>query len=70
MAVPTKRSLTIAGHRTSVSLENEFWEALNDVATEMDITLPALVSRIDAQREKTGLSSAIRVYLLDYYRRG
>lgn len=63
-----KRSFTIAGHRTSVSLEEAFWQALKDVAAERDMSLAALVREIDARRQGSGLSSAIRTYLLDHYR--
>ncbi len=65
---PVKRSLTIAGHRTSISLEEPFWQALRQVAREKRKPLPALIFQIDAQRNKTNLSSAIRVYLLEYFR--
>lgn len=58
-----KRSVTLAGHRTSLSLEAEFWEALKAAARAESLSLNALIARIDAQR--TGnLSSAVRVYLL------
>lgn len=63
-----KRSLTIAGHRTSVSLEDAFWDALKAVAREQALSLPELVAQIDARRGPGGLSSAIRVYLLEHYR--
>ena len=59
-----KRSITIRGHRTSLSLENEFWEQLQAVAKSEAITVAALISRIDGAREDRNLSSAIRVYLL------
>lgn len=58
-----KRSVTIAGHRTSLSLEAEFWELLNLAAREEGIALAQLVARIDEERT-TNLSSAIRVWLL------
>ncbi len=71
MSRPVKRSFTIAGHRTSVSLEPAFWEALADVAEARGLSLTALVTEIDAGRgEAAGLSSAIRTYLLAYYRKG
>lgn len=63
-----KRSLTIAGHRTSISLEDSFWLALKDVAQTQGRSVTALVSEIDADRRGIGLSSAIRGYLLDHYR--
>jgi predicted DNA-binding ribbon-helix-helix protein len=65
-----KRSLTIAGHRTSVSLEDAFWSALKDVARAEARSIPEIVAEIDAKRGAAGLSSSIRVYLLDHYRKG
>lgn len=66
---PLKRSFTIAGHSTSISLEAPFWEALKDAAQERGQSMAALVEEIDAGRGTAGLSSAIRVWVLDYYRR-
>jgi predicted DNA-binding ribbon-helix-helix protein len=64
-----KRSLTVAGHRTSISLEEPFWEALADIATEKKASIAGLVAGIDRNRpETTNLSAAIRVYVLDWYR--
>lgn len=60
----TKRSLTIAGHRTSISLEPIFWQALQEAAEEHDMSLAALVAEIDEART-TNLSSAIRVWLFE-----
>jgi predicted DNA-binding ribbon-helix-helix protein len=66
-----KRSLDIAGHRTSVSLEAPFWEALADIAGERRLSLAALVAEIDRRRApETNLSSAIRVFVLARYRAG
>tara|TARA_A100001037_G_scaffold260864_1_gene249551 strand:+ start:3715 stop:3918 length:204 start_codon:yes stop_codon:yes gene_type:complete len=62
-----KRSVTIAGHRTSISLEEEFWEALCEIAHEIGVSVNALVGTIDKGRT-TNLSSAIRVFVLDRYR--
>ena len=59
-----KRSLTIAGHRTSLSLEPEFWAALKKFASLERKSLAALVGEIDAQRGERNLSSAIRVWIL------
>ena len=59
-----KRSLTIAGHRTSLSLEPEFWDALKQAAREDKKSLAALVGEIDAGRAGRNLSSAIRVWVL------
>lgn len=60
-----KRSLAIAGHRTSVSLEHAFWGALEAAAKEDGCSLAALVARIDAQRGEANLSSALRVFALE-----
>jgi predicted DNA-binding ribbon-helix-helix protein len=65
---PVKRSFKIAGHRTSIALEPPFWEALKEVATHEQVPLAHLVARIDAGRGDSGLSSAVRVWLLAYYR--
>jgi predicted DNA-binding ribbon-helix-helix protein len=65
---PIKRSLTIAGHRTAVSLEEPFWEGLRRAASDRDVPIARLVAAIDATRGKTSLSSAIRVFVLDYHR--
>lgn len=59
-----KRSVAIAGHRTSVSLEQEFWEELKRLATERGISVNALIADIDARRARTNLSSAIRLEIL------
>ena len=64
MAKDFKRSLTIAGHRTSLSLEPEFWEALNQAAAGRGVPLATLVAEIDTTRGGRNLSSAIRVWLL------
>ncbi|HWJ18580.1 MAG TPA: ribbon-helix-helix domain-containing protein [Geobacterales bacterium] len=64
LALPKKRSLTIAGHRTSITLEDAFWAELKGAATEMGLTVTALVAAIDACRAPAGLSAAIRVFLL------
>jgi predicted DNA-binding ribbon-helix-helix protein len=60
-----KRSLAIAGHRTSVSLEDAFWRRLRSIAAECGLSVNALAARIDASRGKANLSSAIRVYVLE-----
>lgn len=68
---PAKHSLTLNGHRTSVSLEPEFWDALRAIAAERQTTLNALAAEIDAARRgEEGLASAIRVFCLNYYREG
>jgi predicted DNA-binding ribbon-helix-helix protein len=65
---PVKRSLTIAGHSTSISLEPLFWEMLRTAAAREGVAIAALVARIDAERIKSptppGLASAIRVWLV------
>ena len=58
-----KRSVTLAGHRTSLSLEPEFWQALKAAARADGLSLNTLIARIDRERS-TNLSSAVRVYLL------
>jgi len=65
---PLKRSVTIAGHATSVSLEPEFWEALKRLAVDDGLSLNALIARIDAERKRP-LSSAIRVHVLERLQR-
>lgn len=67
-ARPAKRSFAIKGHQTSISLEAPFWDALRAAASEQHTTPAALVARIDGARGATGLSSAVRVWLLAYYR--
>jgi predicted DNA-binding ribbon-helix-helix protein len=64
MVYDTKRSLTIAGHRTSISLEAEFWQALTAIAKKNNQSISKLVSEIDLARGDRNLSSAIRVYVL------
>lgn len=59
-----KRSLSIAGHRTSVSLEEPFWTALAEIAGARGVRLSALVAEIDAGRQGQNLSSALRVFVL------
>lgn len=64
----TKRSVMIAGHRTSVSLEDPFWAALREIAEGRGESVQALVGAIDAGRGAQNLSSAIRVFVLDAVR--
>lgn len=68
MSRPVKRSFSIAGHRTSISLEAPFWAALKDAAARERIPLAQLVARIDGDRNGASLSSAVRIWLLHYYR--
>lgn len=63
-----KRSVELNGHKTSVSLEDEFWTSLRAIAILQDVSMPALLQTIDAGREGANLSSAIRVYVLTHYR--
>jgi predicted DNA-binding ribbon-helix-helix protein len=59
-----KRSVSIAGHRTSISLEEPFWEGLREIAARESLSVQALIGRIDAERGEQNLSSAIRVFVL------
>lgn len=63
-----KRSIVIAGHKTSVSLEDAFWSELKDIAEQKDQTLSAVVGDIDTRRHQGNLSSAIRLFVLDHAR--
>ena len=63
-----KRSIVIAGHKTSVSLEDAFWTSLKEIAGQRDITLSDMVASIDTGRHAGNLSSAIRLFVLDHYR--
>jgi predicted DNA-binding ribbon-helix-helix protein len=65
-----KRSLTIAGHRTSISLEEPFWRALKEIAAADGVSLAALVAAIDGRRKGVGLSSALRIHVLRALQRG
>ncbi len=62
-----KRSIVIAGHKTSISLEDAFWKALKDIAILRRATLSDLVASIDSERQHGNLSSAIRLFVLDHY---
>jgi predicted DNA-binding ribbon-helix-helix protein len=64
----SKRSIVIAGHKTSVSLEDAFWNSCKEIARERRMALGDLVAAIDGDREHTNLSSAIRVFVLGFYR--
>lgn len=63
-----KRSIVIAGHKTSVSLEEAFWRSLKEIARERGTTLSELVASIDSGRRHGNLSSAIRLFVLEHYR--
>ena len=64
-----KRSIFVGPRKTSISLETSFWEALKEIAASESLTLGQLVTRIDADRQHANLSSAVRLYVLDHYRR-
>lgn len=69
MSRPVKRSLTLKGHRTSVSLEDEFWTSFREIADKKDMPINALAAEIDASRDlDAGLASAIRLYVLQHYK--
>ena len=63
-----KRSIMLAGHKTSVSLEDAFWQALKEIAHGRQMSGSALIGSIDAGRGEGNLSSAIRLFVLDYFR--
>jgi predicted DNA-binding ribbon-helix-helix protein len=63
-----KRSIVLDGHKTSVSLENEFWLGLREIAARENISLSTLVGKIDRERNSCNLSSAIRVHVFNYFR--
>ena len=63
-----KRSIIIHGHKTSVSLENEFWQGLSEIARREGTTAPKLVEQVDRGRDTCNLSSAIRIYVFNYFR--
>jgi predicted DNA-binding ribbon-helix-helix protein len=73
-AVPTvaspkpKHSVVVSGHKTSVSLEEPFWQALREIATTRGLTVRALISLVDEKREQGNLSSALRVAVLEHFR--
>ena len=64
-----KRSIVVGGHKTSVSLEDAFWTGLKEIAGGHHLTLSDMVAGIDADRQHGNLSSAIRLFVLDFYRR-
>ncbi|MDS9467573.1 ribbon-helix-helix domain-containing protein [Paracoccus sp. MBLB3053] len=65
MSAPVKRSVTIGGHRTSVSLEDAFWRELREIAKSRDVAAAALIAAIDAARPpEVGLATALRLFVL------
>ena len=67
-SVVVKHSIVIAGHKTSISLEDEFWSGLKQVVKAQNTTLSELVAGIKSQRGNGNLSSAIRIFVLDHFR--
>jgi predicted DNA-binding ribbon-helix-helix protein len=63
-----KHSVYPAGHRTSVSVEDDFWKALKEISRARQMTVSALIHKIDEQRHHANLSSAIRLFVLNFYR--
>ncbi len=63
-----KRSIVIAGHKTSVSLEDAFWKGLKEIANSRRLTLSEMVGAIDSARAQGNLSSTLRLFVLDHYR--
>jgi predicted DNA-binding ribbon-helix-helix protein len=63
-----KHSIALAGHKTSISLEDEFWKSLQEIAHERGTTLPRLIEEIDMERKSDNLASALRIFVLRYYR--
>lgn len=63
-----KRSVVIDGHKTSVSLEEPFWQAVRDITDKRAITVSVLLREIDQARDNANLSSAVRVFVLDQFR--
>jgi predicted DNA-binding ribbon-helix-helix protein len=64
----SKRSIVIAGHKTSVSLEDAFWKSFWEIARDRDLTVSEMATAIDSERAHPNLSSAIRLFVLDHYR--
>jgi predicted DNA-binding ribbon-helix-helix protein len=62
-----KRSIVIAGHKTSVSIEEPFWRGLRDIAAAKGMSVSELVALIDNNRQQGNLSSHVRLFVLDYY---
>ena len=67
MPRPVKRSFTIGGHRTSISLEEPFWDALKAIAKSEGKAVAQLVQQIDKTRDAGGLSSSVRIWILEHY---
>jgi len=63
-----KRSISISGHNTSITLEDAFWQGLKEIATSKEVSVQKLIEEIDSVRQTNNLSSAIRIYVLQYFR--
>jgi predicted DNA-binding ribbon-helix-helix protein len=63
-----KRSIVVAGHKTSVSLEDAFWRGLKEIASGRGVSLSEMVAAIDSARDHGNLSSALRLFVVDHYR--
>jgi predicted DNA-binding ribbon-helix-helix protein len=63
-----KRSVAVGGHKTSVTLEDVFWQGLHEIAQARHLNVSSLIDEINRGRRETNLSSHIRMYVLDYYR--
>jgi predicted DNA-binding ribbon-helix-helix protein len=63
-----KRSVVIAGHKTSISLEDDFWRSFKEIARYRFTTVSTLLARVDSDRQHANLSSAIRLFVLNHYR--
>jgi predicted DNA-binding ribbon-helix-helix protein len=64
-----KQSVVIGGRKTSITLERPFWTVLKEIAAQEEVSISTLVARIDADRQHANLSSVIRLFVLDHYRR-
>lgn len=67
MPKPQKHSFNISGHQTSITLENEFWQALKDIAAQKNQSLAQIILNVDNKRKDENLSSAVRVFILEHY---
>lgn len=67
MPKPQKHSFNISGHQTSITLEDEFWQALKQIAADKNQSLAQIIIEIDNKRSDENLSSAVRLYILRYY---
>jgi predicted DNA-binding ribbon-helix-helix protein len=68
-SVIIKRSVTVGGHKTSISLEAEFWNGLREIAALQNVTVTTLLQRIDTDRKSANLSSAVRIHVFEHYRK-